>query len=145
MREPLVDTVESRAVVGNECAFKTIDIATVTREDLAFTVPFDIRLTRSDYVHALLAYFTIDFDVPGMSKPVRFGTGPHDKYTHWKQTVFYLSNDLAVQAGEHIKGQLVCTPNARNHRDLDITITCQKTDNEGNSLTDPQSYDYHMC
>ena len=53
---------------------------------------------------------------------MRFSTGPHAKYTHWKQTVFYLTDPLTVEAGEALSGELRCRPNARNHRDLDIEI-----------------------
>jgi protein arginine N-methyltransferase 1 len=145
LREPLVDVVESRSVVGNEFVFKSIDIATVKKEDLAFSAPFSIKMQRSDYVHALLAYFTIDFDVPGMSKAVRFGTGPFDKYTHWKQTVFYLPNDIQVSQGDLINGTLKCTPNARNPRDLDISISYERCDAEGKKLDETFTSDYHMC
>ena len=145
MREPLVDVVDSKAVVGSECTFQEIDIMTVVKEKLAFASPFSIKLHRTDYVHALLAYFTIDFAVEGM-KPVHFGTGPYDRYTHWKQTVFYLPQDLAGQAGEVIEGQLSCKPNERNRRDLDIRITdLILRDVEGKPRTEAQSYDYHMC
>lgn len=145
LREPLVDVVEGRAVVGTECAFKTIDIGTVRKEDLAFSVPYAVRITRNDYAHALLAYFTIDFDVAGTTKPVHFGTGPFDKYTHWKQTVFYLPEDYQVAVGDVLQGTLTCTPNAKNHRDLDIAITCERLTADGTALSPLQSLQYHMC
>jgi protein arginine N-methyltransferase 1 len=53
---------------------------------------------------------------------VHFSTGPHSKYTHWKQTVFYLEETLAAEEGETITGSLRCRPNAKNHRDLDIEL-----------------------
>ncbi len=53
---------------------------------------------------------------------MRFSTGPHARYTHWKQTVFYLNEALTVEEGEEISGVIRCRPNARNHRDLDIEI-----------------------
>ena len=145
MQEPLVDVVEPKAVVGSECAFKEIDIMTVTKEDLVFTAAFDITMQRSDYVHALLAYFNIDFCSEGM-KPIRFATGPRDRYTHWKQTAFYLPNDLQVQAGDVLRGSLSCKPNARNPRDLDIAIACRLFDSSGLAKEEEgQHYDYHMC
>lgn len=145
MREPLVDVVESKAVVGNEFVFKEIDIRTVRKEDLAFTAPFTVKLQRADYVHALLAYFTIDFAAPGMTKPVRFGTGPYDRYTHWKQTVFYLPKDVQGSVGDLIQGTLKCVPNARNPRDLDVSISYQHLNATGEVLDEPQVYEYHMC
>lgn len=72
---------------------------------------------------------------------------PEEHYTHWKQTVFYLSEVLTVFEGEELEvrvtacslthdvtenldvplrcaqGVLTCSPNAKNHRDLDISLT----------------------
>jgi protein arginine N-methyltransferase 1 len=43
-------------------------------------------------------------------------------YTHWRQTVFYLHDQLTVQKDETIEGTLECKPNTGNHRDLDFEI-----------------------
>ncbi len=48
LREPLVDCVELRSVVTQPCAIKHIDIRTVTKEDLTFDVPFELKATRND-------------------------------------------------------------------------------------------------
>jgi type I protein arginine methyltransferase len=53
---------------------------------------------------------------------MRAHTGPGERYTHWKQTVFYLEAPLTVQADEVVHGQLTCRPNGANPRDLDIAI-----------------------
>ena len=53
---------------------------------------------------------------------MRFSTGPHTKYTHWKQTVFYLSDDLIVREGEAIKCEIDNRPNDKNKRDLDVSV-----------------------
>lgn len=78
-----------------------IDLNTVTVDDLAFKVPFDLKAERSDCrfpcgasrshrltqfagtdIHAFLGWFDCSFDA--CHKPVKFSTGPHAKYTHWK-------------------------------------------------------------
>ncbi|KAI8993088.1 S-adenosyl-L-methionine-dependent methyltransferase [Trametes punicea] len=120
LREPLVDTVELKAVVTDPCLIKHIDLRTVKKEELTFTAPFSLTATRNDYVHAFLAWFDILFDCTHTK--VKFSTGPHAKYTHWKQTVFYTPDTLTVSAGDTIEGRLSCAPNARNPRDLDIAI-----------------------
>lgn len=107
----------------------------MTKEDLTFTAPFELEVIRQDYVHAFISWFNIGFEmntrVPSEAKqgthkvPVTFSTGPYSKYTHWKQTVFYLREVIAVQQGETIQGQLVCAPNKKNARDLDIEISYQ--------------------
>ena len=68
-----------------------------------------------------VAYFDVEFS--RCHKPISFSTSPHERGTHWKQTVFYLEDELVVCAGEVLKGTLDCKQNAKNPRDLDITIT----------------------
>ena len=121
LREPLVDTVELKAVVTDPAQVTVIDLNTVKAADLAFTAPFTLEVRRNDFIHALVAWFDIEFS--RCHKPIRFSTGPHTKYTHWKQTVFYLRQVLTVEQGEQIRGQLSSRPNNKNRRDLDISIS----------------------
>jgi type I protein arginine methyltransferase len=123
LTEPLVDTVELKALVTDPCSVFTIDLNTVTAAELAFSAPFSLRCQRNDFIHALIAWFDIDFTA--CHKPIRFSTGPHTKYTHWKQTVFYLREVLTVEEGESVTGYLTNKPNAKNKRDLDIQIDYQ--------------------
>lgn len=78
------------------------DLATVTKEELSFKAPFTLKATRDDSqcilsagatqktelstvdvdIHAFLAWFDISFSA--CHKPVKFSTGPHSQYTHWK-------------------------------------------------------------
>ena len=60
---------------------------------------------------------------PQIHKPIIFSTSPHSKYTHWKQTVFYITDPLTVCVGEEIHGKIKCNPNINNPRDLDIEIS----------------------
>ncbi|KAI0292700.1 S-adenosyl-L-methionine-dependent methyltransferase [Multifurca ochricompacta] len=140
LREPLVDTVEIKSLVTDPCEFKDIDLRTAKKEDLTFTTPFKLRARRNDYVHAFLAWFDVSFDCT--HKPVRFSTGPHAKYTHWKQTVFYTPETLTISEGEDIVGELSCAPNARNNRDLDITISY--TEPRSPPGSPPTQVDYKM-
>ena len=140
-----MDVVDSRAVVTDEFVFREIDIHTVTKEELSFKVPFSLRVQRSDQVHALLAYFTIDFAAPGVSKRIHFGTGPFDRYTHWKQTVFYLPKDLQTDKGDRIEGTLSCVPNGKNPRDLDISIEYKQVGPEGEIKEESTVMHYNMC
>ena len=69
LREPLVDTVELKAVVSDPCLIKVrtlniciyphdstsppqhIDLRTVKKEDLSFTAPFTLKATRNDCMY----------------------------------------------------------------------------------------------
>ncbi|PWN46261.1 S-adenosyl-L-methionine-dependent methyltransferase, partial [Ceraceosorus guamensis] len=123
LKEPLVDTVELKSVVCDPAKVLHLDLLKCTKEDLAFKSSFQLTATRNDYVHAFLAWFDISFDA--CHKPVRFSTGPHSRYTHWKQTVFYIPGMLLVSAGDKIQGNFACKPNEKNNRDLDIEIDWQ--------------------
>ncbi|EEH39740.2 HNRNP arginine N-methyltransferase [Paracoccidioides lutzii Pb01] len=121
LTEPLVDTVELKALVTDPCPVLTLDLYTVTTADLAFTVPFKLTAKRSDFIHAIIAWFDIDFTA--CHKHIRFSTGPHAKYTHWKQTVFYIREVLTIEENESVTGFLKNKPNEKNKRDLDIKIS----------------------
>nr|CAG8567184.1 8670_t:CDS:2 [Entrophospora candida] len=130
LREPLVDVVNYKAIVTKPIAIKEIDINTVQKSDLDFKAPFTLTTLRDDYIHAFISWFEITFSV--CHKPIHFSTGPHAKYTHWKQTVFYINESIIVKEGETITGSLTCSPNKKNNRDLDIEISYEFSSDAGN-------------
>ena len=121
LSEPLVDTVEIKACVTNPTRLIIFDLYTVTLDDLALEVPFSLSIQRSDFIHAIIAWFDIDFTACHV--PIKFSTGPHTRYTHWKQTVFYLREVLTVEEGETVSGVLSSKRNAKKPRDLDIKLS----------------------
>jgi hypothetical protein len=50
-------------------------------------------------------------------------SGPRDEYTHWKQTVFYLDQELVANKNETISGTIAVQRNPKNPRDLDIKLS----------------------
>ncbi|KAF2712245.1 arginine n-methyltransferas-like protein [Pleomassaria siparia CBS 279.74] len=142
LTEPLVDTVDIKAVATDPSAVITFDLYTVTVADLAFTKEYTINVRRSDFVHAIIAWFDIEFSA--CHKPIRFSTGPHTKYTHWKQTVFYLQDVLTVEEGETITGVLTNKPSEKNHRDLDIKITYRLNTEDMHRQAEGEGV-YKMC
>ncbi|RMZ91713.1 hypothetical protein DV736_g1045, partial [Chaetothyriales sp. CBS 134916] len=142
LSEPLVDTVERKAVVTTLSQVFEINLYTVETADLAFSKPFRLACQRNDFIHALIAWFDIAFTE--CHKPIRFSTGPHAKYTHWKQTVFYLPEVLTVEEGECVQGYLSIRPNDKNRRDLDIKID-YKLETEDPTRCASGSCEYKMC
>jgi len=119
--EPLVDSVDHKCLVTNNCLIKEIDIQTVKKEEIPFTSPFHLQFKRNDYLHALVAFFTVEFS--HCHKRIGFSTSPEHNYTHWKQTVFYLEDYLTSKKGEEVTGTFTMKPNQRNVRDLDFEIS----------------------
>ena len=121
IKEPVVDVVDEKALLTDSVPVLTLDILTCTKEDLDFTNSFTLKTQRNDYIHGLVAYFECAFTQ--VHKPIGFSTAPFARYTHWKQTIFYLEETLTVCDGEVIEGEFACKPNIKNKRDLDIIIS----------------------
>lgn len=121
IKEPVVDTVEAKSLVTDSVPVLTLDILTCTKDDLAFRNPFKLKAQRNDYIHGLVTYFECAFTQ--VHKPIGFSTAPFARYTHWKQTIFYLRDVLTICNRETIEGEFACRPNKKNQRDLDIIIS----------------------
>ncbi|KAL8678268.1 MAG: hypothetical protein Q9186_005348 [Xanthomendoza sp. 1 TL-2023] len=128
LTEPLVDTVDLKACVTEPAKVFEINLYTIKAADLAFRESFTLDCRRNDFIHALIAWFDIEFTA--CHKAIKFSTGPHTKYTHWKQTVFYLREVLTVEENEQVQGILQSKPNAKKKRDLDIEITYKLDTND---------------
>jgi len=120
MAEPLVDCVDKKMIVSNICPILDVDITKVKKEDLDFSNSYALTMLREDKVHAVITWFDSYFTLP---KEVKFSTGPYTSYTHWKQTVFYLSQDLQVKEGDLLYGSFAIRKSKENFRDLDIKIS----------------------
>lgn len=115
-------------------------------DEMDFDAPFVLRIDRSGTVKALCGYFDTFFthdgaptpalalDEGGQSLPastVAFSTGPRSTPTHWKQAVFRLASPLSVQAGTTLRGQLRCTRDVDNSRELEVTVRLTVHDPNG--------------
>jgi len=113
--EPLVDTVDEKQIITNPTKIFEIDILTAKKEEVvAFKSNFEIIVTHTEICHALVAYFDIDFSLG--HKTISFSTGPQSEHTHWKQTVFYFEEDLAITEGDKIICQIDVIPNKKKYK-----------------------------
>mmetsp|Transcript_7345 Transcript_7345/g.8431 ORF Transcript_7345/g.8431 Transcript_7345/m.8431 type:complete len:350 (-) Transcript_7345:857-1906(-) len=120
LMEPLVETVDFEQVMSNVTKFATFDIKTMEKDSVDFDFPFEIEAKRNDYCHAFVVFFDVEFSA--CHKYTAFSTGPEDTYTHWKQSIIYLQEDLTCNTGDKITGRIKCTRNKKNVRDLDILL-----------------------
>lgn len=65
--------------------------------------------------------------------PVRLSTSPFGEGTHWKQTVFYLTEPLAVKKNDVISGSIAVKKAAENVRNLDIKLSVHLKNTYGES------------
>ncbi len=121
MREPLVDTVNSNAVVTRSYTMLDINLYTVKVEDLKdITVSFKLSVIKNDMAHAFVVWFDTYFQ---LDKTVVFSTSPFSKYTHWKQVILYTPEPMALMKGDEIKGSLNIKPSPTSERDL--VLACE--------------------
>lgn len=139
LKEPLVDVVEPQQIVCDSCLIKEVDLYTVQTKELTFSSPFCLTSRRNDYIDAVVAYFTVEFTK--CHKRTGISTSPEARYTHWKQTVFYIDDCLTIKTGEQLSGLFSMAPNPKNKRDLDFDISYNF---EGELMQANVKQKYHM-
>lgn len=104
------------------------------KEDLEYANQYMLTVTRRDQIHAFVAWFDAHFE--GMANNVVLSTSPFRRYTHWKQTVFYLDGVIDAEEGEVLRGSIAVRKSKTNFRELDIKISChfRGTHTENNSV-----------
>ncbi len=121
MAEPLVDTVLPRCMVSSPYKFFEFDINTVKKEDLDFTIQYNLKMNRVDKIHGIVCWFDTLFT--HLPHEVRLSTSPRSEPTHWKQTVFYFDGSFKVVPGDEISGSIAARKSHQNFRELDIKIS----------------------
>jgi len=139
LNEPLVDYVETKNMCTDMVPIFAIDLYTVKAEDLNFSAKVKLPVLRNDYCHAVISFFEVEFTK--CHRRTGFSTGPHCKPTHWKQTVFYLTEDLMVSQGTQMDVSMSVKRNAENKRSLDIIMEVQYV---GPHVNSTQKRDYAM-
>mmetsp|Transcript_32626 Transcript_32626/g.56678 ORF Transcript_32626/g.56678 Transcript_32626/m.56678 type:complete len:363 (+) Transcript_32626:1125-2213(+) len=119
--EPIVDVVEPNAICTTTCPIFSVDLETVNPNQLEFVSTYSLRTMRTDFLHALVAWFDVQFTHG--TKPITLSTSPREQYTHWKQTVFYLDLALPMLNGEELRGSVAVRRNPQSHRDRDVQIS----------------------
>jgi len=120
LNEPLVEHVSAKNVCTDMVPMFAIDLYTVEADDLNFSSQVQLPVLRDDYCHGLVSFFEVEFTK--CNRRTGFSTGPHCKRTHWKQTLFYLTQDLLVSQGTKIDVAINVNRHAQNRRSLEINI-----------------------
>ena len=128
LSEPLVDAVEPGQIISTSCKILDFDLYDVTTEDLAFAHTYSLHLTRTDTIHGLVGWFEARFTQ--MQEPIKLTTSPYCRLTHWKHTVFYLSQPIAAKRGGVLQGSIAVRKSTANFRDLDIKLSYHYLDTD---------------
>ena len=95
----------------------------VTIEELDFDADFRVVIRRPTQLHGFLSWFTTDFSHG--KENVCLSTSPFKKWTHWKQTVFYLRKPLLIEYEEEVKGKLRVGKGVENKRNIEVDMTLE--------------------
>jgi protein arginine N-methyltransferase 1 len=115
MKEPLIDMVEPEMIVSNSCCILDLDLVHCKKEDVEFTAAYKLKIDSNSKVHALVSWFDCHFS--DLENPVTLSTSPFRKYTHWKNVVFYLDNDLRTQVDDVLEGSIAVRKSISNFRE----------------------------
>ncbi|XP_015603827.1 protein arginine N-methyltransferase 3 [Cephus cinctus] len=119
VREPSIEICNPQDLVTSVAEIKSFDLYTVQTDCVNFSVNFDLTVHRTGSLTAIIGYFDVFFD---LDNPISFSTGPQSTPTHWKQTVFSLSEPISITEGEVVSGKLICRRNIKDIRGLVVTI-----------------------
>ncbi|XP_066592863.1 uncharacterized protein Art3 [Prorops nasuta] len=119
LREPSIEICNPADLITNTAEIQMFDLYTVTTDCVNFCAPFNLIVSKTGSLTALVGYFDVFFD---LDNPISFSTSPFASPTHWKQTVFSLSEPISISEGEVISGKLICRRHIKDVRGLIITI-----------------------
>jgi protein arginine N-methyltransferase 1 len=128
MREPLIDTVESSMIMTSSSKILELNLCTMKPSDVEFSSEYRLKSRFADKVHAIVSWWDCDFSE--LKNPVRLSTSPDEKYTHWKQVVFYLENEIHLDVDDEIHGSIASRKSLTNFRELDIKISSHINSNK---------------
>merc|ERR1712179_546751 len=113
-------------VLPNRCTIEVCAIADPERYDSLVGFWSDVYGYKMSCMRApILEEASVEV-VPNkfvVSNPVMFSTGPHVKPTHWKQTVFFLPEKLAVSENQVLTCKMVCKRMKTDARALKVALT----------------------
>jgi len=136
--EPLVDVVNSKAVISDTYCVLNLDLYNVKVEELNFESTFQLKFKYDEYCHGVVAFFDVSFSKCHTS--IGLSTSPFGDYTHWKQTVFYLEKPLMATKGSILKGKISVHANKKNARNLDIVLSSVYQNDKNAKIQQQKTY-----
>ena len=120
LAEASIEVVPWEHVVSDCVQVHNLDINTCTVADTEFASDFVLAISRTCDLTAVVGYFDTFFE---LAQQVVLSTGPQSTPTHWKQTIFYLPEVVAVTEGQRLEGRMVCRRMESDARALKVALT----------------------
>ncbi|GIY97601.1 protein arginine N-methyltransferase 3 [Caerostris extrusa] len=100
IKEANVEAVKPETACCEPAVIKELDLMTCKASDAEFSSSFDVVITHTCAVTALVGYFDCFFD-KDLSHKAILSTAPSSASTHWKQTMFLIANPIQVTKGAY--------------------------------------------
>ena len=133
-KEPLIDSFNKNNIISNIYPIFEINMYKIKENDINFMTKFELTFNQSDSLSALAGWFDVQFlKVPNT---IKFTTSPFNQYTKWKQTIFYLENDIKVMKGDIMEGDisLKVESESTNVGDIEIKINYEIKNKNANMI-----------
>ena len=101
---PLVDIVNSKAILTTISPIYSIDAYTVQLSDLNFSNEYELVFLRKDTMCGFVSWFDVKFS--SLPNHVKFTTGPYNESTKFRQVIFYTEDNEKVNKGDIVKGSI---------------------------------------
>ncbi|KAI0229846.1 hypothetical protein L0F63_003101 [Massospora cicadina] len=127
---PVVGYFDANSLMATQLPHEAyvVDFNTVTLLELqAFRVPFSWVVKYTGIMHGIASWFDLYFSAPASIPANRrldvvMSTGPHAERTHWQQARLLLSEPLALNAGQLVRGWLEFQVNSMRSYDLNACL-----------------------
>lgn len=91
-----------------------------------FASNFEISVAKAGAFNAFVGSFSTQ-----LAENVLLDTSPASPQTHWKQSLFFLSNAIQVSEGDVIEGTVKVSADEDNYRNLIVKFTYKVQGNDG--------------
>jgi protein arginine N-methyltransferase 1 len=105
---------------------------------LNFASEFKLKVNRDDVLNGFVGWFDCFFTDCHLLE--KLPTGPYEKYTHWKQTIFYFDQSMMISRNGFVDGHIAVKKNDKNPRELDIKIWSNTKDAQSGNRVSRMKY-----
>lgn len=148
--EPIIDNVDPEYINSTICKILELDLYTCIKDKCHFfssswcvqiksklnsiNKSFDINDENMNIketgIFSLITWFDCYFN---LENSVFFSTSPFNKYTHWKQCIFYLESPIInINSNDFIYGSIAASSSKSNNREIDIKLSYYYEDTSNN-------------
>lgn len=128
-KTPCIDAIKPERLCTSAAVLKRLDLMTCAASDCEFSADVRLVAQRSARLTALVGWFDVGVVLKrGADELHMLSTSPMLPETHWKQTLFYLPQPLALSENEAIDVRATIVKHPKYARGLRISYRIERAD-----------------